>query len=579
MQENNEIKYIDLVDIIPNRLQPRTEFDEEKLNELATSIKQYGIINPLLVRKVGNKYEIIAGERRFKAAKIVGLERVPVIISNMDEKTSAEVAVIENIQRQDLSALEEARSYRKLLDQGNITQEQLATKMGKSQSTIANKMRLLNLCDEVQEALDNNQISERHARSLLQLKNIDDQRNALEKIIKERLTVKATENLIKEILQSKTLNSQENMQQNKTSLPGKEENFTDTIYGSDVVNIADLNKKELEKENDNMNNEQNTQMNNNIPNPGIVNQQPNDQVQQPAFGGRFFPSLEDSEVNVNLANPFAQQQPAQAQPMMANLVDTPQQTPVAPTIPSFVTDSTTVPSSNTVSLDSLNKEPVMPTINPLQQNFESPISEPVNNIVAEPIINPIASSTPTPGPIPESQPNPLFGNNVPEPQPEPTTPTIPNLPNVESNSFGPMTPNMETPVQPTIPTPEPTAPVVPEPIIPEPAVAPQPIMEPSAPQPIVEPTSPITPDPVIPDIQMPQNNFTVPSPEVPTPEPAPIVEKTPEVAPTIKTTDNIINAINAIKNLGLSIESIGYKINISEEDTPTSYKITIELEK
>lgn len=566
MQENNEIKYIDLVDIIPNRLQPRTEFDEEKLNELATSIKQYGIINPLLVRKVGNKYEIIAGERRFKAAKIVGLERVPVIISNMDEKTSAEVAVIENIQRQDLSALEEARSYRKLLDQGNITQEQLATKMGKSQSTIANKMRLLNLCDEVQEALDNNQISERHARSLLQLKNVDDQRNALEKIIKERLTVKATENLIKEILQSKTLNSQENMQSNKISLPNKEENFTDTIYGSDVVNIADLNKKELEKENDNMNNEQNTQMNNNMPNIGVTNHQPNDQVQQPAFGGRFFPSLEDSEVNVNLANPFAQQQPAQAQPMMANLVDTPKQT--APTIPSFVTDSTTVPSNNTVSLDSLNKGPVMPTINPLQQNFESPISEPVNNIVAEPIINPIASSAPTPGPIPESQLNPLFGNNVPEPQPEPTTPTIPNLPNMESNSFRPMTPNMETPVQPTIPTPEP--------IIPEPAVAPQPIKEPSAPE---QPTSPVTPAPVIPNIQTPQNNFTVPSPEVPTPEPAPIVEKAPEVAPTIKTTDNIINAINAIKNLGLSIESIGYKINISEEDTPTSYKITIELEK
>ena len=569
MQENNEIKYIDLVDIIPNRLQPRTEFDEDKLNELATSIKQYGIINPLLVRKVGNKYEIIAGERRFKAAKIVGLERVPVIISNMDERTSAEVAVIENIQRQDLSALEEARSYRKLLDQGSITQEQLAAKMGKSQSTIANKMRLLNLCDEVQEALDNNQISERHARSLLQLKNIDDQRNALEKIIKERLTVKATENLIKEILQSKTLNSEE--ETISTSLPPTPDNFVNNIYGNDIVSIADLNKKELEKENDNMNNEQNTQMNNNMPNIGVTNQQPNDQVQQPAFGGRFFPSLEDSEVNVNLANPFAQQQPAQAQPMMANLVDTPtpQQPPVAPTIPSFVTDSTTVPSSNTVSLDSLNKEPVMPTINPLQQNFESPISEPVNNIVAEPIINPIASSAPTPGPIPESQPNPLFGNNIPEPQPQPE-PTIPNLPNMESSSFGPMTPNMETPVQPTMSTPEPTAPVVPEPIIPEPAVAPQPI---------VEPTSPVTPDPVMPDIQMPQNNFTVPSPEVPTPEPAPIVEKAKEVAPTIKTTDNIINAINAIKNLGLSIESIGYKTNISEEDTPTSYKITIELEK
>ena len=109
MHENNEIKYLKLEDIIPNRLQPRTDFDKEKLEELAESIRQYGIINPLIVRPVGNKYEIVAGERRFKAASIIGLTEVPTIISNIDDNTSAEIAVIENIQRKDLTAIEETR--------------------------------------------------------------------------------------------------------------------------------------------------------------------------------------------------------------------------------------------------------------------------------------------------------------------------------------------------------------------------------------------------------------------------------------------------------------------------------------
>lgn len=187
--------YID--DIIPNRFQPRLTFDEKALNELADSIRQHGIIQPLVVRKVSDKYEIIAGERRYKAAQMVGLEKVPAVVMNLDDKASAEVAVIENIQRKDLTALEEAESYKKLLDKGYLTQDQLATRMGKTQATISNKLRLLGLPDEVKEAVLNNKISERHARSLLSLKDSNTQKEVLDKIINNRLTVKQTDDLIK----------------------------------------------------------------------------------------------------------------------------------------------------------------------------------------------------------------------------------------------------------------------------------------------------------------------------------------------------------------------------------------------
>ena len=165
-----EVVSLFIDDIIPNRFQPRLTFDEKALNELADSIKQHGIIQPLVVRKINDKYEIIAGERRYKAAQMAGLQKVPAIVMNLDDNASAEVAIVENIQRKDLSALEEAESYKKLLDRGYLTQEQLAARMGKNQSTISNKLRLLGLSSEVKEALLNGRISERHARSLLNLK-------------------------------------------------------------------------------------------------------------------------------------------------------------------------------------------------------------------------------------------------------------------------------------------------------------------------------------------------------------------------------------------------------------------------
>lgn len=189
MNTEQKVVQVRLEDIIPNRFQPRLAFDEEGLKELSESIKQHGIIQPLVLRKLGNKYEIIAGERRYKAATMAGLQTVPCIISNIDDNQSAEIALVENIQRRNLTPIEEAKSYKNLLDRGYLTQTELADKMGVSQSSIANKLRLLNLADEVQEALLQEKISERHARSLLALPK-DEQIEWLKKILSKRLTVR-----------------------------------------------------------------------------------------------------------------------------------------------------------------------------------------------------------------------------------------------------------------------------------------------------------------------------------------------------------------------------------------------------
>lgn len=191
------ILQVPVEDIIPNRFQPRLSFDDTSLNDLALSIKQHGIIQPLVLRRKNDKYEIIAGERRFKAAKLAGLASVPAVISNLDDNASAEVAIVENIQRKDLTAIEEAKSFQALLDKGYMTQDELARKMGLSQSAISNKLRLLTLDESVQDAILSEKISERHARTLLKVPSHEKQKELLNKIINERLTVKQLEDEIK----------------------------------------------------------------------------------------------------------------------------------------------------------------------------------------------------------------------------------------------------------------------------------------------------------------------------------------------------------------------------------------------
>ncbi len=200
MEDERKIILLDVNDILPNRFQPRIKFREDSLNELSESIKKYGVIEPIVVRPIGDKYEIIAGERRYKACLLAEKTKVPAIVTSLDDKDSAEVALIENVQREDLTPIEEAVSYKKILEMGYLTQEDLAAKLGKNQGTVANKLRLLNLTEEVQEALLEEKISERHARSLLKLKDSKQQIDMLNKIIENRLTVRRTDEEIEKVL-------------------------------------------------------------------------------------------------------------------------------------------------------------------------------------------------------------------------------------------------------------------------------------------------------------------------------------------------------------------------------------------
>lgn len=196
-----EVKQIPIDLIQPNRFQPRSVFDDERIAELSQTIRTHGLIQPIVVRKNGSTYELIAGERRWRAAKKLGLDNIPAIIREFNDAQAASIALIENLQRESLTAIEEAHAYHQLLELHGLTQESLAQRLGKGQSTIANKLRLLNLPQEVQDALLARQITERHARALLSLPSIELQFKVLTEILEKEWNVKQTENRIQQLLE------------------------------------------------------------------------------------------------------------------------------------------------------------------------------------------------------------------------------------------------------------------------------------------------------------------------------------------------------------------------------------------
>lgn len=236
---DKEVVELYLDDIIPNRFQPREVFNEEALRELSSSIKEHGVIQPIIVRKIGDKYEIIAGERRYKASAMAGLTKIPAIIRNLDDKEASKVALLENLQRKDLTAIEEARTYQKILELDSMTQEELGRTMGKSQAAIANKMRLLSLPDEVQEALLQDKISERHARSLLNLDTSAEQINMLSRIIQNRMTVRELDNEIKNIKGEEPISSM--MNQESISIIDEKGPKVEVNNQEDSLNKVELN--------------------------------------------------------------------------------------------------------------------------------------------------------------------------------------------------------------------------------------------------------------------------------------------------------------------------------------------------
>jgi len=458
LQPEEKIMKIGIESIVPNRYQPRKKFDETDIKELSDSIKTYGIINPILVRKKDDKYEIIAGERRYRAAIAAGLKEVPVIEKTLEDTTLAEIALIENIQRKDLSPIEEAESYEEIMKLSNITQQELGKKLGKSQSSIANKLRLINLPKQVKEALLNRQISERHARSLIKVDDEERQLELLERIIEEKLTVKDLDNIIdeqkiteediqnaiNEIMKSLKLTeddeeSQDNQKEEKESDKMNNDNFfpnfSNTMGANNNISLNTMNMQSMENTPmapvqetvmpTNLNPTQNFEM----PILGPTPQIPVENITEP---------VQNVEMNIEV-------------PPMMNEPIQPESSPVAnmQDIPLFQAPSMETPIIQDTPLfgGNLNQPVQEMAANPMEPVIEQPIATPeapvsaIPNFGFEQPMNQVAPTT---------METPLFNN------PAPVTPEMPQIevPMVEVAPIEPPVsiPSIEEPVAPVVPS-------------------------------------------------------------------------------------------------------------------------------
>lgn len=198
-ENKNPETMVKLTMVEPNGEQPRKNFDEDSLLELAESIKQFGLLQPIIVQDRKNHYEIIAGERRWRAAKMAGLKEIPVIIKNLTNQEIVEISLIENIQREDLNPIEEAQAYKRLLEEFNLKQDEVAERVSKSRTAVTNSMRLLKLCDEVQQMVVNEMISTGHARALLSIEDPEEQYMIAQKVFDEKMSVREVEKLVKDL--------------------------------------------------------------------------------------------------------------------------------------------------------------------------------------------------------------------------------------------------------------------------------------------------------------------------------------------------------------------------------------------
>ncbi len=563
MNDNSiKVMEVDVNDILPNRFQPRIKFDEEQILELSDSIKEHGVIQPIVVRTIGNKYEIIAGERRYKASILAGKEKVPVVIKNLNDRDSAEIALIENVQRKNLTPIEEALSYKKILDMGYITQDNLAKKLGKSQSAVANKIRLLNLSDEVQEALLDNKISERHARSLLRLPTFKLQNEMLNRIVEERLTVRRTD---EEIDKMKNLNESldkiDNNENEKEEKINMENNMPNTNQFFDT----------LTPYNGGMNNTQPTT-------PIDVTPIPEQIQPQPQFFNIFEPNMNNTNVQPGVTQP--QQIDLSSSTAPAPTLDIPtMEMPEMPAAPSSI-----APDQPTQTFD-----------------FGTPGFTPV--VEQPPVIDtPVVSQNVEPinMTVPETQPiNDMPAINV-GPQ---TIPSFGEMPITDMPAVAPTLdiPAMEMPAAPATPSS-----IVPDqttqtfdfgtpgftPMVEQPSVIDTPVVSQN-----VEPTNMTVPEtqPIIehPEYQHPDNNFNSSIPQqqesaetVKMPEPIIITDYSkqydpvmPEQSQPVTPKVSLIEVINLIRECSDKIESYGFKIDVEEYDLTNMYQVIFKIEK
>jgi len=231
--DENEIRGVQelkINEIEPNANQPRKSFDDEKLHQLADSIKKHGVVQPIIVKKEADTYRIVAGERRWRAARLAGLAHVPVIIKDLSDRQVMEVALIENIQREDLNPIEEAEAYERLIKDYGMTQEEISATVGKSRPAIANSLRLLNLTEKIKEYLTSGALTSGHARALLVIENKEAQEKAAEEIIQKKLNVRDTEKLVKQYL---TKMDRKKPKKNEEEFAEIEEKFKE-IFGTKV---------------------------------------------------------------------------------------------------------------------------------------------------------------------------------------------------------------------------------------------------------------------------------------------------------------------------------------------------------
>ena len=530
MELENAIVEVSLEEIIPNRFQPRLSFDEKALTELSESIKQHGIIQPLVLRKLGDKYEIIAGERRYKAAGMAGLTKVPAVIANIDDNASAEVALVENLQRKNLTAIEEAKSYKGLLDKGYLTQDQLAKRIGVSQSSISNKLRLLNLDDAVQDALLGEQISERHARALLTLENKEDQKDWLDRILRERMTVRQLD------LELKRLKQEEGEGSSDVPL------VTLTPDVDEIkANAADLNPEPEPKILENF-----------FPVDAetieIEPEQPVIQTTPIDDGGsrKFFNFLEDEQANLDTSDPFTNIPEPSITSVTSTAIDQPAVEIINDTVQPI--------------MDVTYDQPITPINNPVVEEQPTPIdlmqpTEPMINIMPE---QPMVSEQPEVPNTIEIMPTMPVEEAVAIPLDNIATPV-----NVEPEPM--IAPFVETPdvleiiepTEPTIvePTPEPMINVMPE-------------------QPMDTITTASTPNVIIyDDAPLIDQNYVDPVNMIDRLDPNFDLKQKEALGTDLKT------GINTLRETTKTLEDRGFKISMDEIDFDDSYQIIINIEK
>ena len=552
-------KVIDLPidDILPNRYQPRIKFDDTAIFELSESIKNHGVFQPIIVRPIGDKYEIIAGERRYKASVLASKETIPAIIMNLNDKDSVEIALIENVQRANLTPIEEAISYKKILDMGYIKQEDLAHKLGKTQSTIANKIRLLNLDDEVQEALLDNKISERHARSLLRIKENSKQREMLKRIIDERLTVRRTDEEINKMLENGTT-----INENPINITPAEPSVVPAAPATvaPVTPVAPVNPapiSEVVETPISVEPTQTTSIFGFTNNNEIINTNPtgNANVSSVITSQESVdaPVIAATEMNIdhiqNNAAPVFEEKPLAS---MEDLLKP--STPATDTLPPV--------------------EPVEPVKAPTEVVESPEIGQPTGRFFDFPVADVPSAPQNTQSDVGNGF---TFNNFVDAP----VTSAAPSMPEVPASidailGSNPVAPapveniSQPAPVEPIAPTP---APVVETPVAP---------VTPIAPVTSAAPTEPVFDEIILPQAPIVNNledEVVIPASFGTQPAVAPAPVQSAPIMPTVPQPNNVMTAVNILRDAARRIEQLGFSIDTDEIDLENMYQIIIKIDK